>query len=142
MSHFVFGIIEGSREPGRLSVESTFDVLWGVAPQQKVVLEMLASASKPAPTETPFSLTRTGEDNADGLISPYQVEREPLISNVCDMITWLDQKRAGKNAELWLTEGYDDAFRVIRGSAVDMKAAVRAMFENSVEIASIRIALA
>jgi len=90
-------------------------------------MEMLGAAGKPSGTETPFSLTEVGGDNAEGLISPYELEPAEVLVNVCGMIDWLELERGDRKAtaELWLTEGYDDAIDRIDGSPTELKSMVR-----------------
>jgi len=141
MSHFAFGVIEGARQPEREAIDPGSDVCWGISLQQKVVLEMLAAEGKPVPGETPFSLTGRGENHADSLISPYNVVHEQIVVRLCRIIAWLDEERAGGKAELWLTEGYDDTFKVTEGSVSELQKSVESLLSNAVEVPSLRLRL-
>lgn len=139
MSHFVFGVVVGERAYARQNVGPSFDVCWGPPLQQAVVMRMLEKHGKPAPNETPFSLSLAGEDHADGLVSPYQIDREPIVTNVAHLLTWLDRERAGEDAELWLTEGYDDAFRELQGTQPELNRQVRELLQTSDDVPSLRL---
>ena len=141
MSHFVFGVVEGVRLPGRQKISDAVEVLWGQAFQQAVVVEMLEQCGKPTSEETSFSLGLAGEDNADSLVSPYQVDRDRTIENLIHALAWLDGERLGRGAELWITEGYDDTFQEIQGSCHELQERVRGLLLETLDVPSLRLRL-
>lgn len=138
MSHFVFGVVEGVRETTRQTLSESIQVTWGKSLQQAVVIEMLTYHGKPTLAETPFSLSLPGDDNADALVSPYQVGHERIIKNLRSMLTWLERERAGKGAELWVTEGYDDAFKEVDGSYQHLQHSVSTLLHETESVPSLR----
>lgn len=117
MSHFVFGTISSGHPSVRESVGSLFDVCWGTELCQSSVLEMLSPNLVGGRMLTPFMLTGVGDDTADRLVSPYRSVRLDVVAErVGEMIRWLESVRAGAPAELWMTEGYDDAFEEYGGN--------------------------
>lgn len=141
MSHFVFGTLEGSRVPSREKLGSNIEACWGVDAQQGFMLEMLAADGKSAIDETPFCLVAVGEDTADALVSPYRCELAQIVDHLDCMLAWLDKERAGKNAELWVTEGYDDAFSFYEGTYEKLRAAVGEVLQASTDVPSLRLRL-
>lgn len=141
MSHFVFGVVDGVRLPARQKISDAVEVLWGPAFQQALVIEMLEQHGKPTSEETPFSLGLAGEDNADSLVSPYQVDRDRIIENLIHALAWLDRERLGKGAELWITEGYDDRFKEIQGSCHELQECVRSFLLATLDVPSLRLRL-
>jgi hypothetical protein len=141
MSHFVFGVVEGVRDSARQKIGEAMDVCWGARLQQPVVIEMLEQHGKPAATETPFCLTAAGGDNADGLVSPYHVDRNQIIERIGDMLAWLDRERTGRDAELWLTEGYDNAFRELQGTQQDIHRLIEQELMQTADVPSLRLIL-
>ncbi|HET9953379.1 MAG TPA: hypothetical protein VFQ61_02685, partial [Polyangiaceae bacterium] len=85
------------------------------------------------------AITRVGDDNADGLISPYQVERDAIVDNLNTVLAWLDRERTGRNAELWMTEGFDDSFRELRGSRQELFERAKEVLLQSVDVPSLRL---
>lgn len=141
MSHFLFGVVEGVRAFGRQSIGDNIDVCWGARLQQSVVIEMLELHGKPTSEETPFCLALAGEDNADGLVSPYQVGRDRIIEHLGNLLAWLDRERGGRDAELWVTEGYDDAFKELQGSPQELYKLVREVLLVTEDVPSLRLRL-
>lgn len=139
MSHFVFGVVAGVRPPTREPIDDATEVVWGTQLQQAVVLEILANHGKPSAYETVFSVSTPGEDHADALVSPYQVDREHLVNNLLSILSWLDQVRAGKDAELWTTEGFDDAFEILEGHGQQLGERVRDRLLASEDLPSLRL---
>jgi hypothetical protein len=102
---------------------------------------MLAEKGKPASSETTFSLSLPGEDQSESLISPYDVEREVIVENLVHALAWLDRQRGPGTAELWMTEGYDDAFTEKQGSFQELQDVVRGLFEDREQLPSLRLRL-
>jgi hypothetical protein len=119
----------------------SIDVCWGAALLQPVVLEMLEHHGLPTAQETPFSLTEAHGDNADGLVSPYRATRERILVRLNYILDWLEVERAGEGAELWLTEGYDDAFTELKGSKEKLYQAVQKALALSADAPSLRLKL-
>ena len=106
-----------------------------LTPVPPVVLRML----KEDPHVTPFLLTGAQDDNSDEIISPYVLAAERITENVRAAIGWIEKVRAGTRAELWMTEGYDDQFQVLLGSASDLVDAFVTAAGNLYSLPSLRL---
>ena len=141
MSHFAFGVLRARKNALRESAYSRCDVAWGGELQPTIVLEMLALSGKPEEGETAFSLFFSGDDTADELISPYRRDAASVLDEVLRMISWLEVERQSRRAELWLTEGYDDNFKEVRGSCIALQEYVVKLLAEASDLPSVRLIL-
>jgi hypothetical protein len=141
MSHFLFGVVNGRHGASREAIGGGMEVAWGPGLQQEIVNRMLAEKGKPTPSETTFSLNHPGEDQSESLISPYDVEREVIVENLLHVLTWLERQRGPGTAELWMTEGYDDAFAEKQGTFQELQEVVRGLFVDREQLPSLRLRL-
>lgn len=141
MSHFLFGVAQVARGQCQQDIGQGIQVSWGAAGHQQVVTEMLEEHGKPEPNETLFCVAFAGEDNADALVSPYQLEASRIVDRISYVLAWLDRERAGANAELWITEGYDDSFKECQGTYEQVVDSLRKVTLFAEQLPSLRLKL-
>lgn len=141
MSHFLFGVVDGGRGTGKQIIAGKMEISWGASLQQPIVLRMLELSAKPAPGEAEFSIAEPGHDTADSLVSPYDAGMEKSALSLRDALRWLENERHDKGAELWVTEGYDDAFVKLEGSFEELQLIVESMMHKADEVPSLRLCL-
>ena len=139
MSHFLFGVVHGLHGAAREAIGGGMEVAWGPGLQQEIVNRMLAEKGKPSPSETSFSLGLPGEDQAESLISPHDVDRAVIVENLVHALTWLARERGPGTAELWMTEGYDDAFAEKQGTFQQLQDIVRGLLADGAQLPSLRL---
>lgn len=138
MSHFVFGLITGTRnspntlrELGDVAIDCStgLGVRLGSASLPAVVLEMIGPFD--VKSDLPFLLVNDPEDDqSDALISPYTVTGiENSFDGLRKISNWIQCvmiEGCVQRVTVWLTEGWDSEFFEVTCEPVSFEAVVGA----------------